>query len=109
MTDWTHRNIHLLQHQRCMRLLNKALPINNDNSNTLYIHWAYQPNGLQQKDIRDRYNAILQPHLNYDHMQIAIARPRNLKDTLTRSALTIPPHMDLGNLIQQYATEPHQT
>ncbi len=27
MTDWTHRNIHLLQHQRCMRLLNKALPI----------------------------------------------------------------------------------
>ncbi len=42
-------------------------------------------------------------------MQIAIARPRNLKDTLTRSALTIPPHMDLGNLIQQYATEPHQT
>jgi hypothetical protein len=83
--------------------------INNDNSNTLYIHWAYQPNGLQQKDIRDRYNAILQPHLNYDHMQIAIARPRNLKDTLTRSALTIPPHMDLGNLIQQYATEPHQT
>jgi hypothetical protein len=42
-------------------------------------------------------------------MQIAIARPRNLKDIFMHSALTLPPHMDLDNLIQQYATEPRHS
>jgi len=41
-------------------------------------------------------------------MQIAIARPKNLKDILTRSALTLPPNIDLDTLIQQCTTEARQ-
>ena len=81
---------------------------NNINSKTLYINWAYQPNGLQQKDVRPIYNTTLQPYLDYEQMQIAIARPKNLKDILTRSALTLPPNIDLDTLIQQCTTEARQ-
>ena len=77
-------------------------------SKKLYIHWPFNPNGLQQKEIRQIYNTILQPYLDYDHMQIAISRPKNIKDILTRSALKLPPNLSLESLIQQHKIDTNQ-
>jgi hypothetical protein len=59
--------------------------------NTLYLRWTYHPYGLQQKDIRRIFDKTLKPALDcYDKMQIAVSRPKNLRDILTRAALQIP-------------------
>ena len=52
-------------------------------SNTLYLHWTYNPNGIQSNTIRYLYNKILQPYVPFDRMQIALSRPKNLRDLLT--------------------------
>ena len=65
-------------------------PCHNPTHKTLYIHWPYHPNGLQQKIVRKIYNETLHTALDYDHMQIAVSRPKTLKDILTRSTLTLP-------------------
>jgi hypothetical protein len=83
-------------------------PTKSTNSNILYIHWPYHPSGLQQKEIRQIYNTILQPHLDYDRMQIAISRPKNIKDILTRSVLKLPPDLCLESLIQQQKIDNNQ-
>jgi hypothetical protein len=62
-----------------------------NNDNTLFIHWTFHPNGLQRKDIRDAFNATLQNHLDYSKATVAIARPHNLKDILSKTALTKSP------------------
>lgn len=62
----------------------------NNNTKTLFIHWMHHLNGLKNATIRKIFNDMLQPFLNYDKTLIAIARPRNLKDTLTRAALSLP-------------------
>jgi hypothetical protein len=48
----------------------------NNDSSTLFIHWEYHPNGIQNKDIRSAYNNILAPHLDYKKMTVAISRPK---------------------------------
>jgi hypothetical protein len=68
---------------------NKAIHPNfppNANQNTLYIHWQHHPVGLQQTNIRRIYETTLQLYLPYEKMQIAISRPKNLRDILTRTA-----------------------
>jgi hypothetical protein len=59
-----------------------------DEDETLFIHWTYHPKGLQRNDIRRIFNETFQPHLKYKKVTIAISRPKNLKDILTRAALT---------------------
>jgi hypothetical protein len=59
----------------------------NQDTNTLYIHWEYHPHGLQRKDIREIYNKTLEPLLEYNKMTVAIAHPRNFRDILTKTAL----------------------
>jgi hypothetical protein len=81
---------------------------NNTDSKTLYIHWPFRPNGLWQREIQQIYNTTLQPCLDYDRMQIAISRPKNLRDILTHSALTLPPNLNLESLIQQFTNEANQ-
>jgi hypothetical protein len=74
---------------------------NNDSQkpNTLYIHWQHHPDGLQRRDIRRIYDKILKPHVPYDKMQIAISRPKNLRDILTRAALQMPENYTVDNLM----------
>ena len=74
---------------------------NNDSQkpNTLYIHWQHHPYGLQRRDIRRIYDKILKPHVPYDKMQIAISRPKNLRDILTRAALQMPKNYTVDNLM----------
>jgi hypothetical protein len=66
---------------------------------TLFIHWEYHPNGIQRKDIRSIYSNILAPHLDYNKMTVAISRPKNLRDILSKSHLTTPPNITVQGLI----------
>jgi hypothetical protein len=61
---------------------------NDNEDSTLYIHWKYHPKGLQWLNIRQLFNTTLQPYIPFDKMTIAVSHPKNLRDTLTRAALT---------------------
>jgi len=68
--------------------------------NTLYLHWKYHPHGLQRKDIRRIFDNMLRPALDcYDKMQIAVSRPKNLRDILTRVALQLPETCSINDRI----------
>jgi hypothetical protein len=66
--------------------------------NTLFIHWLHHPNGLKNSDIKKIYAQTRQPHLNYHRTIIAVSRPKNLKDILTKTQLQLPE----GQTIQQH-------
>jgi len=75
--------------QAAATLDNKAIHTNcppNADRNTLYIHWQHHPGSLQRRNIRRIYETTLQPYLPYEKMQIAISRPKNLRDILTCTA-----------------------
>jgi hypothetical protein len=69
-------------------------------SKVLYIHWVFHPNRLQRSDIRMAYNKTLQPLLDYDKMTVAISRPHNLQDKLTKTQLQTSSSLDIQKLIQ---------
>ncbi len=72
---------------------------------TLYLHWTYHPQGLQRKNIRRIFDNTLKPALDcYDKMQIAVSRPKNLRDTLTRAALQVPDTCSINDQIACHAT-----
>jgi hypothetical protein len=62
-----------------------APPPNNDTTSTLYLHWTYHPDGLQRQDLRQAFDTTLKDALPYDRMQVAISRPKNLRDILTET------------------------
>jgi hypothetical protein len=68
---------------------------------TLYIHWTHHPKGPQRRDIRHIYNDTLKDILPFDRMQIALSRPKNLRDILTRAAVKLPPDQNIDTIIQQ--------
>jgi hypothetical protein len=68
---------------------------------TLFIHWEYHPHGIQRSDIRRLYGTTLKPSLPYKNMTIAISRPPNLKDILTRARLNTPPNTCIESLITE--------
>ncbi len=74
---------------------------NDTNSgNILYIHRTYHPIGPQRHDIRNLYQKILEPHLNFDKMTVAISRPPNLRDILTKAKVTPPPGIDVSTITE---------
>jgi hypothetical protein len=75
-----------------------------ENSSILYIHWTYHPNGLQRKDIRAAYNSTLKPLLDYDKMTVAISRPCNLRDELTKTKLSATPAFDIEAIIREHCS-----
>jgi hypothetical protein len=58
-----------------------------ENDNTIYIHWGYHPHELHWAVIQKIYNDTLSQSLDYDKMQVAISRPRNLREALTHTEL----------------------
>ena len=66
---------------------------------TMYLHWSYHPHGIQRTKLRQLCNEYLAPVLNYDKMVIAMSRPRNLKDLLTKTALTPTTSRDATNMV----------
>jgi hypothetical protein len=59
----------------------------NNDDNALYLHWPYHPHGIQRMKLRQLYNEHLAHVLDYDNMVVAMSRPVNLKDLLTKAAL----------------------
>jgi len=45
-------------------------------SNTLFFHLPYHPKGIQRQTVRRLFNSILQPHVPFENMQVAISRPK---------------------------------
>jgi len=72
-----------------------------NNEDTLFIHWTFHPNGLQRKDIREAYKTTLQVHLEYTRMTVAIARPHNLRDILSKTTLTVSPEFSAKSCIDK--------
>ncbi len=77
---------------------------NHSNNNALYIHKVFHPNVLQRKDIRLLYQKILEPVLDFDKMIIAMSRPTNLHDILTKASITAPPDLCIQHLIKELAS-----
>jgi len=44
-----------------------------NNDNTLYLHWKYNPKGIQRNTIHRLYNELLKPHLDFTEMVIAMS------------------------------------
>jgi hypothetical protein len=74
------------------------IPAKDTDNNTPFIPWVHHPKGLNGNDIQRCYKKTLEPHLNYDRMIVAISRPKNLKDVLTRATLPLPN----GSKVQQF-------
>jgi len=88
--------------QAAADLDNKTWQPNNTSSctqNTLFIHWQHHLGGLQRTNIRKIYEATLQPHLPYKKMQIAISRPKNLRDILTKTAILNTNNINIPEII----------
>jgi hypothetical protein len=79
----------------------------NSNNNALYIHKTFHPNGLQRRDIRQLYQKILEPVLDFDKMIIAMSRPTNLRDILTKTAITATPDLCVKHLIKELTHPRH--
>ncbi len=97
----------LLQAAACLDHVS-VTNINDASSKTLYVHWPYHPNRLKWQKIRQIYNDTLQHALDYEHMQVAISRPKNLRDILTCAALKLPNNIDINDIIQQCKRENNQ-
>ena len=85
------------------------IPLQSRPTKTLYIHWQYQPNGVKKETIRAIYNETLQGHDNFDAgMTIALSRPTNLRDLLTKTRLQQPPGKNasdhLATILQSRST-----
>jgi hypothetical protein len=72
-----------------------------ENPSTLFLHWTYHPNGLQRQDLRKTFDSTFKDDLPFDKMQVAVARPKNLRDVLTRATTKVPAHTDIDHLITQ--------
>jgi hypothetical protein len=80
-----------------------------NNTNTLYIHWRYHPHGIQRSDLRSLYNETLKPILNYNKIIVAISRPKNLRDVLSKTSLETPENLDIQMLIRRASSQIRQT
>jgi hypothetical protein len=72
--------------------------------NSLYIHWTHHPKGIQRSDICQLYNQTLEPHGIHDTMTVAMSRPKNLRDILTRTALILPEGKSIQGYLKEQAT-----
>ena len=61
----------------------------------------YTPHGIQRHTIRQLFDAMVQPYIPFSRMQVAISRPKNLKDVLTWAALTLPDDLSLPAMLAQ--------
>jgi thiamine kinase-like enzyme len=77
----------------------------NSNQKSLYFHWKYHLHGITNSIIRHHYNKYLKNHLQiFNKMTLAILRPANLRDKLTRTALQLP----TGDTISSRLTAKHK-
>ena len=68
---------------------------------SLYLHWKYHPEGIQRETLRAIYNTTLKDCNPFQGMTIAMARPKNLRDLLTRTTLNEPEGKRASNYYQK--------
>jgi hypothetical protein len=74
---------------------------NTATNNTLFIHWTHHPRGIQRNHIHQAYTQTLQAQDIHDNMIIAMSRPKNLRDVLTRAKLSLPDGMSIESFISK--------
>ena len=58
---------------------------------SLYLHWEYHPNGIQRQTLRAIFKETLEACNPFKQgMIVAMSRPKNLRDLLTRTTLQEP-------------------
>jgi hypothetical protein len=70
-----------------------------DTSNTLFIHWTHHPHGIHRASIRQIYKQTLQLNDTHDRMVVAMSHPKNLRDILTKTKLSLPNGMTVQDFI----------
>jgi hypothetical protein len=60
------------------------------NERTLFLHWTYHPSDITRQTLRCLYDETLAGKDGFDKMTICYSRPRNLRESLTRTSLTEP-------------------
>jgi hypothetical protein len=80
-------------------------PATTENPSTLFLHWTYHLNGLQGQDLRKAFDTTVKNALPYDKMQVVVARPKNLRDVLTRATTKVPDYLDIEHLITNILQE----
>ena len=78
------------------------------NTDTLYLHWPFHLNRHNRHLIRRLYDDTLKPVLDYDNMQIAFSRPKNLRDLLSKSALAPTDESLVRNTLSSLINYPQQ-
>jgi hypothetical protein len=71
-----------------------------ENNDTLYLHWEHHPKGLQRKTLRQIYNTTLRSVNPFQNMTMAVSRPKNLRDVLTKASLRLPKDLLLQPIIE---------
>jgi hypothetical protein len=86
---------------QAVKTLNLPVTLNDkrETDNTLFVHWKHHPHGLQRSDIRQIYKYTLEPNDIHDNMVVAISRPKNLRDTLTKTKLSLPNDKSIQDFI----------
>jgi hypothetical protein len=81
-----------IQENKNNPLEEEAAPFSNEIANkSLYLHWKYHPAGLQRDTLRAIFDATLKDCNPFKKgMTIAMSRPKNLRDLLTRTTLNEP-------------------
>jgi len=107
LLDWGHtlQTLTPLLTQAAMIEDQKALSYTStantpDKPNILYIYWQHHPDGLQQSGIRQTYEKVSQSYLPFDNMRVAVSRPKNLRDILTKTALQLPQNIEIHDLLR---------
>jgi hypothetical protein len=69
------------------------------NDRTIFLHWEYHPKGIKRPVLRKLFDTYLALVLDYEKMVVAVSRPPNLKDLLTRAALPADSHAENNTLV----------
>jgi len=70
-----------------------------DEDDTLYIHWRYHPSDIGKRKIREIYNNTLKDNDGFKKMRLAISRPKNLRDLLCKTDLTMIPGNNVSDIL----------
>jgi len=68
--------------------------------NQIFFHLPYHPRGIQRTTIRSIYQQTLGPILTDRRLTVAVSRPRNLRDRLSKTVLKDVPGHNPSDLLQ---------
>jgi ribosomal protein L44E len=67
---------------------------------TLFLHWQYHPKDITRQTLRRLYDETLAGISGFEKMTFFYSRPRNLRESLTRTLLSEPDGERVSDLIQ---------